>query len=87
MKLGREYLLVTQQLDIYGTAAPFDGPVLLLHGDRDNIVPLWCSERFVETYGSRATLTIVEGENHTITRRRPGVISRTVNFLAGAFGR
>ena len=33
-KLGREYLVTTQQLDIYGTAADYHGPVLLLHGDR-----------------------------------------------------
>ena len=41
MKLGREYLLTTQQLDIYGTAAAYAGPVLLLHGDNDRIVPMW----------------------------------------------
>ena len=50
-KLGREYLVTTQQLDIYGTAASYSGPVLLLHGDRDGIVPMWCSERFRQTYG------------------------------------
>lgn len=32
MKLGREYLLSTQELDIYGTASAYKGPVLLLHG-------------------------------------------------------
>ena len=40
MKLGREYLLTTQQLDIYGTAAAYKGLVRLLHGDRDGIVPM-----------------------------------------------
>lgn len=32
MKLGREYLLSKQELDIYGTASAYKGPVLLLHG-------------------------------------------------------
>ena len=44
-----------------GIAAAYKGPVLLLHGDKDNIVPLWCSEKYRETYGERATL-------HTLTK-------------------
>ena len=84
-KLGREYLVTTQQIDIYGTAAAYGGPVLLLHGDHDGIVPMWCSERFKQTYGDRATLKVVEGENHTITRRRNEVIAHTVDFFKQAF--
>ena len=86
-KLGREYLVTTQQLDIYGTAAAYDGPVLLLHGDRDGIVPMWCSERFLQTYGEHATLKVVEGENHTITRRRPQLIAHKVAFFKKVFNR
>ena len=86
-KLGREYLVTTQQLDIYGTAAAYHGPVLLLHGDRDGIVPMWCSERYLEAYGPHATLKVVEGENHTITRRRKQVVAETVEFFRGVFGR
>lgn len=85
-KLGREYLLTTQQLDIYGTAAAYHGPVLLFHGDRDGIVPMWCSERFLQTFGPQATLKVIEGENHTITRRRTQVIASTVEFFKTAFG-
>lgn len=84
-KLGREYLVTTQQLDIFGTAAAYHGPVLLLHGDRDGIVPMWCSERYLETYGTNATLKVVEGENHTITCRRNEVIAHTVAFFRQVF--
>ena len=86
-KLGREYLVTTQQLDIYGTAAAYQGPVLLLHGDRDGIVPMWCSDRYLEAYGAHATLKVVEGENHTITRRRKQVVGETVEFFRGVFGK
>ena len=86
-KLGREYLVTTQQLDIYGTAAAYQGPVLLIHGDRDGIVPMWCSERYLEAYGPHATLKVVEGENHTITRRRKQVVAETVEFFRAVFGR
>ena len=81
MKLGREYLLTTQELDIYGTASSYKGPVRLLHGTQDSIVPMWCSERFVETYGDSSELVIVEGENHTITRKRKEVVASVVDFF------
>ena len=87
MKLGREYLLTTQQLDIYGTAAAYKGPVLLLHGSRDGIVPMWCSEKFLKAYGDHATLQVVEGENHTITRHRKEVVASTVAFFKRVFGK
>ncbi len=80
-KLGREYLLTTQQLDIYGTASAYGGPVRILHGTRDGIVPMWCSERFVETYGDSSELVVVEGENHTITRKRKEVVASVVEFF------
>ena len=84
-KLGREYLVSTQTLDIFGTASAYKGRVCILHGNKDRIVPLWCSERYKETYGDQAELTIVDGENHSINRRRAEVVSRTVAFFRSVF--
>ncbi|NLZ19422.1 MAG: alpha/beta hydrolase [Bacteroidales bacterium] len=84
-KLGREYLLSTQTLDIYGTASAYQGRVCILHGDKDSIVPMWCSEKYKETYGDRATLTVIAGENHMINRRRDEVIRQTVSFFKSVF--
>ena len=84
-KLGREYLLSTQQLDIFGTAAAYQGPVCILHGDKDSIVPLWCSEKYQETYGGRSILTVVAGENHMINRRRDEVVRLAVSFFRSLF--
>lgn len=81
MKLGRDYLLSTQQLDIFGTASAYKGPVRILHGTKDSIVPMWCSERYLKTYGSQAELIVVDGENHTITRRRKEVVEKIVEFF------
>ena len=82
-KLGREYLLTTQNLDIYGTAAAYKGNVCILHGTKDRIVPMWCSERYKETYGDNALFTTIDGENHTITRRRDDVVREVVEFFKG----
>jgi len=87
VKLGREYLLTAQQLNIYGTATAYQGPVLLLHGSRDGTVPMWCSEKYLEAYGNHATLQVVEGENHTITRHRKEVVASTVAFFKRVFGK
>ena len=85
MKLGRDYILSTQELDIYGTAGKYDGPVRLIHGDKDSIVPMSCSEKFVETYGDRSELIIVKGGNHMITRRKKAIVAHAVAFFDGLF--
>ena len=82
MKLGREYILTTQELDIYGTAKTYTGPVRLIHGSKDTIVPMSCSERFVETYTQDAELIVVEGENHMITKKLKTVVSHAVSFFS-----
>ena len=66
---------------IYGTASAYAGPVLILHGTRDSIVPLWCSEKYLETYGETAILRMVEGENHTITRKKKEVCGAVTAFF------
>ena len=81
MKLGREYILSTQELDIYGTAKDYTGPVRLIHGSKDTIVPMSCSERYVEVYGEKAELIVVEGENHLITRKKKKVVALSVGFF------
>lgn len=81
MKLGREYILTTQKLDIYGTAKDYTGPVRLIHGSKDTIVPMSCSERFVESYTQDAELIVVDGENHMITRKLRKVVSHAVSFF------
>ena len=83
MKLGREYILSTQELDIYGTAREYTGPVRLIHGSNDSIVPLSCSEKYVEVYGDRSELIIVEDGNHMITRKKKEIVALAVDFFNG----
>jgi hypothetical protein len=80
-KLGREYLLSTQELDIYRTALPYKGHVLILHGTQDTIVPMWCSDRFKEIYGEKASFITVDGETHNFTRRKKEVVRQVVEFF------
>ena len=83
MKVSREYILSTQQLDIYGTAETYNGPVRIIHGSDDTLVPMWCSEDFKRTYGERTELIVVENENHRISRKTKQVAALVVDFFKG----
>ncbi len=81
MKLGREYLLNTQQLDIYGTAEAYKGPVRIIHGKEDHMVPMWCSEDYKKLYGDAAELIVLEGENHLISKKTKRVAELVAEFF------
>ena len=85
MKVGKEYILQTQQLDIYGTAGAYDGPVIIIHGSDDKLVPLWCSEDFRKTYGDKSELIICEGENHRLSRKTGKVADLVVSFFKSIY--
>ena len=84
-KLGREYMVSTQELDIFGTAAFYQGPVCIIHGAKDNIVPIWCSEKYIEVYEGRATLTIIDGASHTFSHHRKEAVAQVVPFFKKIF--
>lgn len=83
MKVSREYILSTQQIDIYGTAEAYNGPVRIIHGSDDTLVPMWCGEDFKRTYGERAELIVIENENHRISRKTKQVAALVVDFFKG----
>lgn len=79
-KLGRNYMIQTQDLDIYGISEKYQGPACIIHGSKDGTVPLWCSEKYDAIY-ENSELHIVEGENHLIIKKRPEVIAIIIGFL------
>ena len=44
-----------------------------------------CSEKFVETYGDRSELIVVEGENHMITLKKKKTVALAVEFFKELF--
>ena len=75
----------TQQLDIYGTAEAYKGPVRIIHGEEDSLVPMWCSEDYKKIYGENAELIVVEGENHRISRKTKKVAEMVATFFVNIF--
>ncbi len=81
MPIGRGYYEALAGTDIYAHIAAYGGPVLILHGDRDFLVPLSFSERALEAFPN-AELTVMPGQGHGF--RGPGrreAMEREIAFL------
>lgn len=78
-RVGREYIKVAQTLPIYETAARYEGPVCIIHGMSDEIVPYSYGERYKDGYKD-AALHLVEGENHAFSRKLDEVKNIVVDF-------
>lgn len=66
LKVGRAYIESAMNLPIYETAANYSGPVLILHGTHDRIVPYTYSERYHEKL-PQSILRLISDETHTFT--------------------
>lgn len=63
MMLGKGFFETIHDYDVYKHIGGFQREVLIIHGDRDEIVPLECSQRAVKLY-PKAALTVLENEGH-----------------------
>lgn len=63
MTVGRAYFEDLLDYDIYEDIRGYDKDVLMIHGDRDSLVPLSYSERALEVYPS-AQLEVIPGAGH-----------------------
>ena len=79
-RVGKGYFLVAQTLPIYEQSSLYKGPVLLIHGTKDKIVPYSYSERYDQSY-SQSELKLYEGENHMLSKCRKEIVGQTVDFL------
>lgn len=66
INMGRDYVLSAQTLPIYETAENYTGPVFILHGTHDTIVPYTYSERYKSVY-RKAELKLMPGQDHSYT--------------------
>lgn len=61
--LSGNYIRAAQMIHIKDAFAHYDGPVLLVHGDADEIVPYCCSVEAAELY-HHADLVTIPGDTH-----------------------
>ena len=66
-RIGREYVLVAQQVRAYEETAAYDGPLYVIHGTKDTIVPYEYGERYKYEV-PQAVLYSIPGEGHLFLR-------------------
>lgn len=79
-KLGRAFILEAQKLPVYETSMRYSGPVCLIHGRKDRIVPVSYSEKYHEVYPD-STISILEDEGHFLNSRTEDVVRMVVNHI------
>ena len=79
--VGRNYAEDVWDYDIYREIGHFTGPVLILHGDADDKVPLSYSSRALDAY-RRAELRVIKGQGHGFgICRTPEIQNSISDFL------
>lgn len=78
--LNGNYFRVAQTLDVDGAIARYRGPVLLVHGDQDQAVPVRYSIEAAEKYAN-AKLVIIEGDDHNYHAHLDQVVEAVQRFV------
>lgn len=63
LTLSRTYLDAVKEMHVEDVTGKYKGPVLILHGDNDKVVPLHYSQEAEKRYQS-AKLIVMQGEGH-----------------------
>ena len=79
-KIGKDYIIDAQNLDFYNTAKAYKGPVLLLWGSLDIIVPQSVVEKYATIYDND-TFIKVGGASHTYLQKLDKVGSLVTDFI------
>lgn len=79
-KMGRDYITSAQTLPIEQESARYSGPVCLLHGTWDGIIPIACSEWYHQLY-PRSEFHRIRCTGHVFLLRRKLLRSHVLDFL------
>lgn len=80
LMLGRNYVKTAQTLPIYETASQYQGPVYMLHGLADVIVPYTYSLRYQRIY-FHGKVDLVPNEDHSFTHDTAGAARKVAEFF------
>ena len=83
-KFSREYILSAQTLPVYEESAFYTGPVCLIHGELDEIVPVKYSDKYNEIYRN-CEYTVIPREAHLFTMRPAQCDAVYLSFLKRLF--
>lgn len=81
LRLGRGYIETARDLPIYEVASHYAGPVLVLHGTADRVVPYTYGERFAKEMPA-AHIEIIQGDDHGFSQSVTETARRASSWLA-----
>ncbi len=79
-KLGANYIRTAFHLPIFPTAAKYQGPALILHGNADRLVPFTCGEHYHEIWPN-SQFVEMEGYGHGFEQNIYRAVKLTTQFL------
>lgn len=80
LHLGRNYIKTAQTLKIYETAQKYTGPVCIIHGTGDVVVPYTFGERYDSVY-KNSELHLIEGDDHVFSKNLQTVAETAADFI------
>jgi pimeloyl-ACP methyl ester carboxylesterase len=85
LRVGARYVSDAMQLQVLRRSAAYTGPVLVLFGTADPVVPPEVARRYGELYGPRARLVPLEGAGHVFESAvwREQLFGHSLEFLRG----
>ena len=85
IKLGPVYYQDIWDLDIYGSISGYPGPVLLLHGDQDELVPIAYSEKAKDVF-KNVEYHVIPGQGHSFYGEAGRKVDRMILKFLKAIG-
>lgn len=79
--LSPDYDKVAAEVDIHDVMRGYEGPVLLIHGDKDGLVPIRYSEDADRTYADSELIVIPDAGHGFNARDAVFAIDRSVDFM------
>ena len=76
--LGRRFFLEIRDKDPFSMISKYEGPVQIIHGDKDPVVPVSYSQKAVEVYKD-ARLHVIPGAGHGFRPEERTVSNRVVH--------
>ncbi len=80
-KIPKEYFEERQNINQKEILSKIKSPVLIIHGDKDRVVPLNHSQRAMEYLSPNSRLEIIEGGNHTFDNHIEKIVKLSVKWF------
>ena len=81
--LSGNYIRVAQTIHVEDEIARYNGPVLIVHGEADEVVPFFYGEKAAKLY-KNAKLVTIEGDDHCFTKHMDKMAEAIRNFFSAA---